>query len=105
MPCYHAQQAVEKVLKAALIFAQIGFAFRHDLDFLRDLLPPNWNVKRQYPDLSVLTQWAVEARYPSDLPDATKADARVAVRQARAIYESVCTNLAAHGLTLYFVHL
>jgi len=54
--CYHAQQAVEKSLKAALIFAKIGFAFRHDLDFLRDLLPPNWNVKWQYPNLSVVTQ-------------------------------------------------
>jgi len=31
--CYHAQQAVEKLLKAALIFAKIGFAFGMTLIF------------------------------------------------------------------------
>jgi len=42
----------------------------------------------------------VEARYPSDFPDATKADARVAVRQARAVYELIRTDLVTHGLGL-----
>jgi len=37
--CYLAQQAAEKALKAALIFLQVEFPFRHDLDELRDLLP------------------------------------------------------------------
>ncbi len=31
--CYHAQQAVEKLLKAVLIFAKIGFAFGMTLIF------------------------------------------------------------------------
>ena len=37
--CWHAQQAAEKALKAALIFLQIDFRRTHDLNVLRDLLP------------------------------------------------------------------
>lgn len=37
--CFLAQQGAEKALKAGLIFEQIEFPFRHDLDMLRNLLP------------------------------------------------------------------
>lgn len=97
--CYHAQQTAEKAIKAALVFLQIPFPFRHDLDFLRDLLPTDWSVKAHHPNLSTLTIWVVEARYPSGFPDASKADARAAIRQARSVYESVRTDLVARGLT------
>ena len=98
--CYHAQQTAEKAIKAALVFLRIPFPFRHDLDFLRDLLPTGWRVKTEHPDLSMLTIWVTEARYPHDSPDASKADARAAHRQARAVYESVRADLASHGLVL-----
>ncbi len=98
--CYLAQQTAEKAIKAALVFLRIPFPFRHDLDFLRDLLPTDWRVKTEHPNLSTLTIWMTEARYPSGSPDASKADARAATRQARAVYESVRTDLAAHGLAL-----
>jgi HEPN domain-containing protein len=42
--CYHAQQSGEKVLKAVLVYLQLRFPFRHDLDELRDLIPQGWNV-------------------------------------------------------------
>jgi hypothetical protein len=47
-----------------------------------------------------LTQWAVEARYPGDWPDATEEDARFAVQQARAVWQSVCRDLTSHGFTI-----
>jgi HEPN domain-containing protein len=81
--CWLAQQAAEKSLKAALVYSQIDFPWRHDLDALRNLLPDGWQVKRAQPDLAELTEWAVEARYPGDWPDATQDDARRAVAQAR----------------------
>jgi len=62
--CWFAQQAAEKSLKAGLVLEGIEFPFRHDLDGLRNLLPPGWSVKEAYPDLGELTAWAVEARYP-----------------------------------------
>jgi HEPN domain-containing protein len=96
--CWLAQQAAEKALKAALVSAQVDFPFRHDLDALRNLLPDGWQVKQEQPDLAELTEWAVEARYPGDWPDATEVDARRAVEQARAVFESVRADLTRRGI-------
>ncbi|HYU21158.1 MAG TPA: HEPN domain-containing protein [Chloroflexota bacterium] len=95
--CYHAQQAVEKALKAILILLQIRFPFTHDLDELRDLIPVGWDLKQQHPDLSELSQWAVEARYPGNWRDAAEADAHNAAAQARTVVESVLRDLEQHG--------
>ena len=80
--CWLAQQAAEKALKAVLVFLQIDFPRRHDLDALRHLIPAGWQLKEEHPDLADRTEWAVEARYPGDCPDATEEDARSAVRTA-----------------------
>ena len=95
--CWLAQQAAEKALKAVLIFLEVEFPWRHDLDALRNLIPTDWEVKEKHPDLAELTEWAVEARYPGDWPDATEADARLATAQARAVWESVCADFVRHG--------
>ena len=96
-PCWLAQQAAEKALKAALVFVEIDFPHRHDLDALRNLLPADWVVTRDFPDLAQLTEWAVEARYPGDWPEATDTDAQQAVQQARSLYDCVASDLAARG--------
>ena len=95
--CWLAQQAAEKALKAVLIFLEVEFPWRHDLDALRNLIPTDWEVKEKHPDLAEITEWAVEARYPGDWPDATEADARLAAAQARAVWESVCADFVRHG--------
>ncbi|MDE0483615.1 MAG: hypothetical protein OXI67_13620 [Candidatus Poribacteria bacterium] len=48
-------------------------------------------------DLASLTGWAAEARYPSEMPEATNADASEAVEQARSVWTAVSTALAEHG--------
>jgi HEPN domain-containing protein len=93
--CWLAQQAAEKALKGALVVEGINFPFRHDLDALRALLPDGWRVKTDHPDLAELTEWAVEARYPGDWPEATTDDAKRAVAQARALVESVRADLTS----------
>ena len=95
--CWFAQQAAEKALKAALIFLQIDFRRTHDLNVLRDLFPDSWQFKTALPNLRDLNRWAVEARYPEDMREATKAEATEAVENARAIWTSVSTALAEHG--------
>ncbi len=91
--CWLAQQAAEKALKALLISRQIDFPYSHDLDRLRGLLPPGSSLHAACPDLAELTQWAVEARYPDDLPDLTRDDARRAIVQARQVIEGSTREL------------
>lgn len=97
--CFQAQQAAEKAIKVVLVYLQLDYPKRHDLDFLRDLVPEGWRVKTDHPDLARLTEWAVEARYPGDWADPTAADASRAVEQARAVVASVARDLVEHGFT------
>jgi HEPN domain-containing protein len=97
--CYLAQQAAEKALKAALIFQSVEFPLTHDLDRLQTLFPAGWRVVSEHPDLSRLSGWVIEARYPGDWPDATDADAQQAVAQAEAVLASVQRDLQVRGWT------
>jgi HEPN domain-containing protein len=98
--CWLAQQAAEKAIKAVLVFQEIEFPKTHDLDALRNRVPEGWRLNLKAPDLAGLTEWSVEARYPGDWPEATAADAREALDQARGILESVRGDLAARGVDL-----
>jgi HEPN domain-containing protein len=98
--CWLAQQAAEKALKAILVCLQVEFPRTHDLDRLVHLIPDGWQVPREHPDLADLTEWAVEARYPGDWPEATETDARDAAQHARAVWTSVTVDLAREGLAL-----
>jgi hypothetical protein len=44
-------------------------------------------------DLAGLTIWAVEARYPSDMPDVVEDDAHEALQIAEAVYQNVANDL------------
>jgi HEPN domain-containing protein len=95
--CWLAQQAGEKTIKSVLVYLQIDFPRSHDLDLLRNLIPADWPIHDEFPDLAELTEWAVEARYPGTWPEATEFDARFAVAQAQDVYKSVCDGLSQHG--------
>ena len=68
--CFHAQQAVEKALKAVLLHYNIRFPLIHDLETLvevarrNDIKFPPWAD-----DVAVLTPYAVETRYPGSWED------------------------------------
>jgi HEPN domain-containing protein len=77
--CFHAQQCVEKYLKAVLIARQIPVEKVHDLEVLLDRclgVHPLWEPMRD--DLQLLTQYAVQFRYPGE--NADKEEARKAVQ-------------------------
>jgi len=89
--CFHAQQCVEKYIKAKLIEVDIPFKKLHDLAYLLELaapVEPLWVSYEQ--ELRLLTDYAVEFRYPgasSDLETAKKSlkickSFRVAARQS-----------------------
>ncbi len=86
--CFHAEQCAEKYLKGRLIEASFAFPKTHDLVLLLDLtLPvePLWEISRD--DLSFLSGFGVEFRYPgesSDIEMAKKAQKRCRAFRALA---------------------
>lgn len=68
--CFHSHQAVEKFLKAFLVYHDVDFPKTHDLDFL--LLECQKINKTAFEiDLKSLTDFGVAVRYPDDfyIPD------------------------------------
>ncbi len=97
--CYHSQQTAEKALKASLIFLQIEFPFTHNLDTLRNRLPKEWKCVQDYPELSTLTDWAVDGRYPGGAKEPSEKESKEAFRQASGILASIRKDLAERGLS------
>jgi HEPN domain-containing protein len=68
--CFHAQQAVEKFLKAFLVYHNVDFPRTHDVDFLllecKKIDPEDFDV-----DLGSQSDFGVNIRYPDDfyIPD------------------------------------
>lgn len=98
--CWLCQQAAEKALKAALVSENINFPFTHDLHILRDLLPKGWVVRDIQQDMSTLIEWAVDARYPGDVPEPTGMDAIKAESGARSILDSVTAEFKRRGILI-----
>ena len=64
---FHCQQAVEKYIKAYLIFSNITFKFSHDLIYLLDLITlKDSDFENFYDVVSELQGYAVEIRYPNE---------------------------------------
>jgi HEPN domain-containing protein len=68
--CFHAQQCIEKLMKALLIQLDMMPTKTHDLAFLDQLLAPvcpGWSWSSD--DLRFLTRAAVAFRYPGESAD------------------------------------
>jgi HEPN domain-containing protein len=90
--CFHAQQCVEKYLKARLHEAGLAFPKTHDLlELLKRLLPvePAWTAMT--PAVTQLVSYAVVFRYPG--VRASKADARKALAACRSVRRTVRQSL------------
>ena len=71
--CFHAQQCIEKYLKAWLQETNIPFPRTHDLQELLNLIVPvlpAWDVWRE--DFSKLSEHAVDPRYPGKFASAAE---------------------------------
>ncbi len=90
--CFHAQQCVEKYLKARLIEEQIAFPKTHDLTRLLKLLEPVEPFWIAYQEqLRLLNDYGVEYRYPGLV--AEKETARKAVHLCKQIRSIVRQSL------------
>ena len=63
--CFHCQQAVEKYLKAFLVYHNHDFIFTHNLDYL---IQQCSSISSDFVDLDMgnLGLYAIRARYPHD---------------------------------------
>ncbi len=65
--CFHAQQAVEKYLKAYLVWSGVEFPFTHNLAKLVELCAGvDQSFRQLLPTVEPLTPYAVEMRYDAE---------------------------------------
>ena len=83
--CYHAQQAAEKALKAALVHVGIAPPYTHNLRTLLDALSSSLVVPPEIDACSELSVYATETRYPAmPLPPVDEDEYSEAVALAEA---------------------
>jgi len=101
---FHAEQAVEKGVKALLVWHGLDFPPRHDLGLLAALVPAGATITEL--NVGGLTVYAVEQRYvagmsdPMDLNERpTWDEAEEAIAMATEALSRVSADLAAAGWT------
>jgi HEPN domain-containing protein len=95
--CFHAQQCVEKYLKAVLVLEGIDFPKTHDLEKLLSLVPAESRPDLSDEDQARLTEYATGARYPG-WEEVSLAAARRAVAVARRVRRFVRSGLPRKAL-------
>ncbi len=84
--CFHAQQAVEKSIKAVLIYHNVEFRKSHALDYLFSLLPQEVPLPCRAKEAVGLTNYAVMLRYPGDYEDVEAAEYQETLLIAQELY-------------------
>ena len=91
--CFHAQQCVEKYLKALLCFCEVDFYRTHDLGALMALLPAHLRPELSAEEQARLGDYAVATRYPGDYEPVSLDEAKRAVQMARRVRNQVRRRL------------
>jgi HEPN domain-containing protein len=87
--CFHAQQCVEKYIKALLVLRSIEFPRIHDIGELVALLPEEDSLPLTEEEQEELTDHAVVSRYPGDWEPMGQTEAEQVVVLARKVREVV----------------
>jgi len=96
--CFHAQQCVEKHIKALLVFRATPFPQTHNIRVLRALLPAKLRPRLDRKVQDRLTAYATVLRYPGAGPDVPLTGARKAVAIARRVRKEVRKHLPRAAL-------
>jgi HEPN domain-containing protein len=91
--CFHAQQCAEKYLKALLVSRSIDFPKTHDLRYLLELLPVEFNLGLELSEVAFLNRYAVDGRYPGAWDEITRAQAERAIALARKVRDAVRAHI------------
>ena len=94
VPCFHAQQAVEKSLKGLLTWHNVSFGKTHDLMLLLaevvKLIPEFEDLRTVCAELS---EFAVDVRYPGGISEPPEGEAERFVSEAEKVIERVSRQL------------
>ena len=93
MVCYHAQQCIEKYLKALLTWRGIPFPRTHDITELIARLPRRDRLALTVQESEMLSRYATVTRYPGDYEPVSLTEARAAVRIARRLRKEIRPRL------------
>lgn len=94
---FHAQQAVEKYLKALLVRHQVYFPKTHDIGKVLDLVAAcEPAIAEDLHEATLLTPFGVEIRYPGDTPELMPGEETRAVEIARRVRDAVKALLKAY---------
>lgn len=88
MVCFHAQQSVEKYLKAYLVYRGTPFPKTHDIEELIARIPNHARPSLTVEEQALLTEYAVGPRYPG-WRDVSLSEARRAVALARRVRKQI----------------
>lgn len=83
--CFHAQQCVEKYIKALLVLRGVEFPKTHDVERLLRLLPESAQEILYVAEQRELTRYATVTRYPGTYDPIPLAEARRAVKVAQSV--------------------
>lgn len=98
MVCFHAQQCVEKYLKAILVDEAIPFTKTHDIEILMNLIPPRRRPTITPTEQRLFTSYAVVVRYPQAGLAIRLRESRSAVAIARRVRREVRRSLPRPAL-------
>lgn len=96
--CFHCQQAVEKYLKALLIFRGIKFPRIHDIERLVRLLPVVDRPQMTAEEQGALTDYATMTRYPGNYEPISLEEATLAVKLAWRVRDQIRRLLPPEAL-------
>ncbi len=84
--CFNAQQAAEKALKAVCLAQGLDFPKTHSLVHLMDILEmAGVTIPKNVREADILTQYAVQSRYPSIVEEIKRDEYRDALKLAAGV--------------------
>jgi len=85
---FHAQQAVEKALKALLVQRQVDFPRTHNIGMLFILCAESgYEVEDYLREADKLSDYAVAARYPGEMTEVSREEAKITADVANKIFD------------------
>lgn len=88
--CFHCQQAVEKYLKAYLLFLDIPFTKTHEIgELITKCEKKDREISILKEETDKLTDYAIEVRYPDEWFEPSLDDAKEAVKIAKKVKEFI----------------